>query len=209
MFRRITGISFTLLLAFGILFASIFRTAQIKYSFVGPKPLLASDSNLQNIEVDYQLPSVGRVLPDSLFWPFKAAYDRVRFLVTAPSLDKAKLSLFYADQRLSAAKILFEKDKADLGFSTLTKAEKYLEQASNLEKKARGEGSDTSFFLTTMAQASLKHRATLEEISQSAPDDAKAQIIKIQDYSKAVFKEISETLISKDMHLPENPFSGG
>ena len=198
--------SFVFLLAIVILSISVLRTASPRYAFIAPT--LAATDESEKIEVDYQLPYPGRVLPDSPLWPLKAARDKIRHLFTFDKQKEAKLSLLCSDKRLGMSKILFEKGKPELAYSTLTKGEKYLEESLNHEREARKRGEDTTELLTNIAKASLMHRQVIEEILVLAPEDAKPAIIITQDYSKKVYREASDILSSKGITPPKNPFDG-
>lgn len=210
MFQRLIVILATLAFAFGILFTSVFRTASVQYVFSqtsssGPKEEQGEVLG-ESVEIDYYFPYPGRILPDHPLWFLKALRDKVWLLITTNPSRKAELKLLFADKRVVSAKILFERGKPELGVSTLTKAEKYLEEASNLEKENRKEGLDTSEFLSTLAKASLKHRQTIDEILKLAPEEAKPIIIKAQDYSKETYNKTRDALYEKGLPVPENPY---
>src|SRR3989344_6290253 len=120
-------------LAFGILSISVLRSASPRYAFSSPSPK-PSDSP-QEINIEYQLPYPGSVMPDSPFWVFKAGRDRVWYTLTLNPSKKSELALLFADKRFVMSKVLFEKQKPDMAFSTLTNAEKYLEMAASEEAK--------------------------------------------------------------------------
>ncbi len=194
-------------LAFGILSVSVLESASVKYAFSSPTPK-PSDGSREQVTVEYQLPYPGQVLPDNPFWSVKAGRDRLWYMISTNPSKKSELALLYADKRLVMSKVLFEKGKSDLAFSTLSKGEKYLELAVIEEKAARAKGMDTSTLLTKIGIASLKHREVIEEILKLAPEDAKPEIVKISDYSKNAFKESRDALNSKGIPTPISPFDG-
>lgn len=210
MFRRILVILTTLTFALGVLFTSVFRTASVRYVFSEtPNTSLQEGQGVvlgESIEIDYYFRYPGRILPDHPLWFLKALRDRVWLLLTTNPSRKAELKLLFADKRVVSAKILFERGKPELGVSTLTKAEKYLEEACNLERENREKGLDTSEFLSTLAKASLKHRQTIDEILKLAPEEAKPIVIRAQDYSKETYNKTRDALYEKDLPVPENPY---
>jgi hypothetical protein len=208
MFRRIVGILLTIFFAFGILFISVLRTAKINYAFSSPSPTPSQTNPQEEIKVDYQLPYPGRILPDSPLWYLKVARDKIWFLITTDPGRQGELKLLFADKRLVSSKVLFERGKPELGFSTLTKAEKYLEEAVNIEIRTREKGLETSEFLKNLAKASLKHREIIEMILQTAPEDAKPEIIKTEDYAINAYKTCRDALLSKGLPVPKSPFDG-
>lgn len=210
MLRKLTLVFAVLLFAVGILFTSVLRTAAVKYEFAeSPQTVNVSASSVlgeEEINIDYFLAYPGKVLPDSPIWFLKALRDRIWLWLTTNSSRKAELKLLFADKRISMSKILFERGKPEIGYSVLTKAEKYLEEAGSSEKENRGKGIDTSEFLERLAKASLKHAEVIDEILEIAPEDARPNIISAKEYSKKVFEESRNALLEKGMEPPENPF---
>lgn len=196
------------LLAFVVLSVSVLRSASPKYAFVSPSPEGLAVGDQEKIEIDYQLPFPGRILPDSPLWPIKALRDKLWHAITFDVSKEAELSILCSDKRLGMSKILFERGKPELAFSTLTKAEKYLEDALVHERLASKRGDDTTEILESISKSALKHRQLIDEILILAPEDAKPEIIKVQDYSKNVYKEAASSLNSKGVVAPNNPFDG-
>lgn len=206
MYKRILIVASTLVFAFAILFTSILRTASVKYVFSQETNIQEEEQESEVVEIDYVLPYPGRISPDSPFWPIKALRDRLWLLLTSNPSRKAELKLLFADKRIAMSKALFEKDKSEIAFSTLTKAEKYLEEACIIEKEIRQKGIDTSEFLTVLSKASLKHRQMIDEILTIAPEDARPGIKRTQDYSKETYNETRNALQEKGLPAVENPF---
>lgn len=193
-------------LAFGILSVSVLRSSSISYVFaVSPSP---TPTTTQTIKVDYQFLYPGKILPDSPLWVFKAGRDMLWFYISVNPAKKAELALMFSDKRLLFAKELFENKKPDIAISTLTKGEKYLEIAQNQEAIARAKGQDTTAFLLKLATASLKHREMIEEMLPLAPEDARPELVKIENYSKDAYKSARDTLNSKGVTAPKDPFDG-
>ncbi len=194
-------------LAFVILSVSFLKSCSITsaYGYTTPSPtVLAATST-----IDYVLPYPGKIMPDNGLWYFKAARDRFQYTITTNPLKKAELALLYSDKRLGISLTLFKDKKPDIAASTLTKGEKYLEEAAREEALARKVGMDTNSFLIKLANASLKHRQVIEEeIVPLAPDDVKPGVIKTEDYSKNIFKSCREALNSKGITAPKDPFNG-
>jgi len=209
MMRRIAIISSVIIFAFGILFTSVLRTAAVKYEF--SDATYSKDSETQvlgekAVVIDYHLAFPGKVMPDSPLWPLKALRDRVWLWITTNPSRKAEIKLLFADKRVAMSKSLFEKEKPEIGFSTLTKAEKYLEEAGQQEVENRKKGIDTSEFLVRISKASLKHAQVIDEILKIAPEDAKPGVIQSKDYTKRVYEVARNALLEKGLQAPENPF---
>ena len=209
MARRIVAILSAVFLAVAILSISVLRVASVNYAFNGSSArTLGETTEAGKIDVSYEFPYPGRILPDHPLWSLKALRDKLWLVVTVNPSRRAELLLLFADKRIASSKILFERGKPELAFSTLSKAEKYLQEAANLEAENRKKGTDTKSFLTRLANASLKHREVINEILMIAPEDARPEIIKIENYPRNVYKNSRNILYSLGMPAPENPFSG-
>lgn len=197
----------TFIVAFVILSVSVLQSASVSYVFATQTPQNPSPLKTKIPEIEYALPYPGSVLPDSPLWGIKALRDKVWFFITSSHSKKAELALLFADKRIGASQTLFEAKKPDIAFSTLSKGEKYLELAASEEAVARANGNNTSEFLKKLALASLKHRQIIEtRIILLAPEDAKPEIIKVEDYSKNAYKASRDALNSKAIPSPKNPF---
>ncbi len=207
MFKRIVLVLSTFFLAFSILSVSVLRSAAVPRVFsVSPSP--TPGASQEEEKIDYELAYPGSILPDHPLWFLKALRDKLWYLSTFNSSRKAELLLLFADKRLASAKILFSNNKPGIAFSTLSKAEKYLEQAQKMEEANRKKGMDTSEFLVELANASLKHREEIQKILVIAPDDAKPEIIKVEDYAINTYKQTRDALNSLGVSAPKSPFLG-
>lgn len=204
MLRRIATVSTTLIIGVLVFAVSVLRSADAKYSFAG-EPTPSPDSE-KKIEINYTLAYPGRIGPDSVLWSLKAVRDRVWIMLTFNPLKKAEIMLLMADKRIQQAQTLFETDKASLGITTLTKAEKYLEEAKEQEIVAKGQKMNTGDFLDRLANSALKHRQITGYILKIAPEEAKPEVIKTMDYSKKVFEDSRNSLIDVGKTPPDNPF---
>ena len=203
--RRIVFILTIFFIALGILVTSVFRSASVRYAFNGESNEVGNDN--KTVSIDYSFPYQGGVLPDHPAWPIKVLRDRFWYFLTYSSSKKAELLLLFADKRLIAARILFERNKPEIAYSTLTKAEKYLEEVVSLNEENTRRGVDTLEFSIKLAKATLAHRQVIEfEILPIAPEDAKPAVVKILDYPKNTYLKVSDLLKSKGITPPENPF---
>jgi hypothetical protein len=207
MWRKLSVVSLVLVFAFGILFLSIFRTADVKYDFGGSTSPQTIKTEEGEIVIDYYLPYPGSVLPDNPFWPVKAARDRIWLMLTTNPTRKVELKLLFADKRLGAARILFENGNPEIGLSTLSKAEKYLEEAGMQEKESRDKGYDTTELLQRLSKASLKHYQVIQEILKIAPDEAGPTLSESLNYSKSTYSDARDALLEKGISPTENPFA--
>lgn len=201
---RVVSITVFLALAFLILASTFTSLNEVRYAFAQsatPMPILG-----QKVDVDYALPFAGKIEPDHPIWPVKALRDRTGLLLRTKLVKKIDVLITLADKRIQYADHLMSKDKSELSVSTLTKAEKYLEEASLMEKKARDKNIDTKEAAKKLALSSLKHRQILEELLAKAPEDAKPVIVKTIDLNKRVYNEARSALNQQGVAAPENPF---
>ncbi len=208
MYKRLT-IS---LLMFGfaglILLISVFRTASVKYEFSGVVLGMNNDER-HNMNVKYDLPFPGKVLPDSPFWPVKALRDRMWLATTTNDTREAELLLLLADKRIAASNTFFQNAKPELGYETLLKAEHYLKLASVKMRENADQGLDQREFVKHLALASLKHREIIElHILPLAPEDALPKILETLDTTKKTYEEALHLMNQYNLVIPENPFNG-
>jgi tetratricopeptide (TPR) repeat protein len=204
MLKKMALSSLLVIAAVFVLAASLLRCASVNYAFSG-QPNVDAAADLK--KVDYNLPYPGKILPDSPLWPIKALRDRLWLWLTFNETKKAELMLLYADKRLASSQTLFQKGKAEIAFSTLTKAEKYLELASLQVGECWNKGLDTKSLSYKVALAALKHQEVIQEILTIAPEDARAGVIKTMDIPQNIFTRCRDSLVSRGLKPPENPFN--
>jgi len=210
MLKRFAGIGLALVFAFTILFVSVLRSASINYAFCATDSIDATAvlSSEDIVSIDYPLPYPGKILPNSALWPLKALRDRVWLTLTTNQSKRARLMILFADKRLEAARILFEQNDTEIAYTTLTKAEKYLDQASSIAYENNQKGQGDPDLCDTIANASLKHMEVIQNILKIAPEDMKPQVIKVNDYPGNVYKNSRDCLRSHGLDAPQNPFNG-
>jgi len=126
------------------------------------------DQPIRKVEmVDYYLPYPG-ILPDNPLYKLKAARDIVSLWLIPDGEKKAEKELRYADKRIGAAVALVDGGKKDLGVTTATKAEKYLESSVNRTVKISRDGSDVKSLMLTQIKATAKHAEVLRELNDKA-----------------------------------------
>jgi hypothetical protein len=211
MFKRIVLILSTLSLAFFILLTSVLRASSVSYSFDsiednGKVAGVATEN--KEMVIDYSLPYEGKILPDNTLWSLKAFRDKLWFAITSNTSKKAKLLLLFSDKRLLSAKKLFEKNKPEIAFTTLSKGEKYLEQANFLTQQNKAKGNDTTAFEIRLVNAALKHRQVIESLVTIAPENIKPNLITLLSYSQNTYNSSRDSLLGKGIKPPTNPFTG-
>lgn len=196
MFKKGILILTAITFALGILVISVVQTSALtasknfKIAPATPTPAESSSSVEIQKEVDYFLAYPG-ILPDHFLYPIKMIRDRIRLSLTTDPLKKAEQFLLYADKRLGAAKALIEGGKQELGLTTLTKAEKYLEQAIIQERTAREKSKETIAFLEKLLKATLKHEEVILNINEKLNNSA---VEKLLDYSRQGYAQVTQAL---------------
>lgn len=204
MFKKWGIVVLTLVVASLILFTSVLKASSINYAFYPQKtPEVILPGATPEPEVAYYFVYPGGILPDNALWYFKAARDKVWMTLTLDTGKKAELALLFSDKRLVTSKILFDRGKSELAFSTLTKGEKYLQMASDFDQINQKKGKDTASFEMNLARAALKHQEVIEEeILPIAPEDAKPGIITTEKYAKGTREAMQVRLEAKGIILP-------
>lgn len=200
LFARTIYILLALVFAFGILGASLLRSAAPDFAFYQASDTYSQQGFISPVE--YYLPHHG-VLPNSPLWPVKAMRDKAWFELTRDSVRRAQLLLLFADKRISMAQELFKNGEGDIGVSTLVKAEQYLEESFTEYEEAEKQGMDTADFLQKLARACLKHREMLEEFKNTAPNDAKPVIVETLNIPKNIYEKAVHELNRKGIDIPE------
>ena len=143
-------------------------------------------------EIDYYLPYPG-ILPDHPLYWLKMARDRVFLWLTRDPTTKLERLLLYADKRIGAAEALIKGGKSDLGLSTASKAEKYLEQAVDQLEVVKNKDKDKAERLEELlGRATLKHKEVLEGVLEKVPEQAKSAIERAIESSERGFNRVME-----------------
>jgi hypothetical protein len=140
-------------------------------------------------KVDYYLPYPG-ILPDSFLYPLKMVRDRIWLWLTVEPVRKSEVLLLFADKRLKAGEALIEGGKEELGIETISKGEKYLEQAINQAEKAKVAGKETAALYEKLAQASLKHQEILGNLILKVPEQTQTVFQELMKYPQQGYKKV-------------------
>jgi hypothetical protein len=123
----------------------------------------------------------------------KAIRDRISLVLTFKPEEKAEKELLYANKRIGAAKYLVEGGKVDLGVSTATKAEKYLESAYVRLQKLSGEGKDVKSLIIEVSKAAVKYQEIIEEIVAQTSDEERNLAETTLKMNKLLQQRINQT----------------
>jgi hypothetical protein len=138
---------------------------------------------LANKPVNYYLPYPG-ILPDHPLYWLKMVRDRIMLWTTRDPLQQYQRLLHYSDKRIGAAKALIEGGQPELGVTTATKAEKYLEQAVSQYKKLDAAGKINPETKERLERATEKHQELVEGFLLQVPDQAKAGLNRVLETTK-------------------------
>lgn len=194
----------SLVFASSVLFTSIFRTASPQYVFSQAGQVESATTEWGEDVIDYYLPYPG-VLPDHFLWPIKALRDKLWLLVVRDSGKRAEVLLLFADKRVGMARELVRGGKPELGVSTATKAEKYLEQALAEAEKAQAKGTSMDAFYERIAKSSLKHEEVLSALMKISSEDARPVLNKTLGYPKGVYEKATHKLNELGRPVPVVP----
>jgi hypothetical protein len=168
---------------FGLLFLLSQMTIAFVQSSPKPSPLEASAAAQK---VDYILVYPG-ILPDHPLYSLKMIRDRILEFLTRDTIKRAELFVLFADKRLGAARALIEGGKADLGATTIAKAEIYLERAIDQASLAKQEKKEMGDLFDKLEKSQKKHIEVIEELLIKAPDSAQPGL-------KSALKKSQESL---------------
>ena len=202
--EKLTAKNFLLVFT-SLVFASVVLVTSVmgatNQSFLSAKVLPAKTTTMPTPtptitpqpKVDYFLQYPG-ILPDNFLYPLKMFRDRILLWLTTDPVKRAEKLLLFADKRLGAGRALIEGGKTQLGIDTLTKGEKYLEQAIAQAEKAKQVGKETTGLYEKLAKASLKHQEVLGEMVLKVPGEAQAVINEVMKYPQAGYEKIIKIL---------------
>lgn len=188
MVRRIVVVLSSFFVAFLVFFTSAMKASSVAKPIFTPKPT----QPIQITSFNY-----GMVAPGSPLWSFKAISDRLGIETTFDSNKKFDLILDASSNRMELSRMLFNLDRLDAGYSTLTKSEKYLETASKMEERRREDGEDTSKLLAKLRNTSLNNQETINKILSEAPENIRPEIIRTGDTSRRIYINSSKLLTAK------------
>ncbi len=123
-------------------------------------------------KVSYELPYPG-LLPDSPLYFVKQVRDWVMDKLVTDPVKKAEFYIRQGDKRLNMGVFLAQKGKAALAESTISKGEKYMNNAVQVLLWVKSQGREIPGPLLDILTRSLaKHAEVLEEQIQSTTDAA-------------------------------------
>ena len=109
------------------------------------------------------------ILPDHLLYPAIMLVDRMALASAHTPAERIRIQINYAHRRLNSARTLAASHKPEMAVSTLTKSQKYLNQAAQ-EALAQGSARDRALVIRAIANQE-------QQISKIADD----QLIHNQD----------------------------
>jgi len=145
--------------------------------------------------VDYYLPYPG-ILPDHPLYWLKMIRDKIMLTITKDPTEKMHRMLLYADKRIGAAKALVDGGKKELGVTTATKAEKYIEQVVS-EYKNLPEDKITPELTTRLSKATAKHMEVLMEMIDKVEDQSKPALQEYLDKTSGFYAMLEEIRLGK------------
>lgn len=148
-------------------------TPQTKLDLKNPtKQSNHSQKNTDFILFDYQLPYPGILPSHPLYW-LKMIRDRIKIYLTKDPINRFYLYILLSDKRLSSGLILIKSGQFQLGTTTITKAEKYLNKATIylLDNLNQPEKNSHLFYQTV--KTFFKHKKEIISIYPYINDDQK------------------------------------
>jgi len=123
---------------------------------------------------ELELPEPG-ITPDSWFYGFKRAFEAISLFFTFDEAAKVKKLLYYAELRLSEARVMAEKGKPEYIDNLIKDYEKKLEEANKIASLAK-EASKKEKLSELVATATSQHLQILDKAQEQIPEQAKDKI---------------------------------
>jgi len=182
-----------LILSLPLSFFFLVFLTQVAFAQTTPTPTLppTGGATTAAAKVEYTLPYPG-ILPDHVLYPLKMLRDKILDFFIREPVRKSEFSILMADKRLGAGKILVDTGKIELGLTTLSKGEKYLEKAVDQATLVRQQGKPMGDLLDKLERASQKHLEVLEEVRQKVPEVAKPTLEKVIETTQKGLEKVLE-----------------
>ncbi|RJQ38391.1 hypothetical protein C4559_01195 [Candidatus Microgenomates bacterium] len=157
------------------------------------KPSFAQEA-IASESSSYQLPYSG-LLPDSPLYFLKVIRDRIVGYMISDPLKKAEFDLLQADKRLTGGILVFSKGEEDLGITTISKGENYLEESIIKTKEAKKQGMETAGFSGKLSASIKKHKEVLKELKTKASANKRENFVIIEKKLVGLEKEVNGVLL--------------
>lgn len=132
--------------------------------------------------VNYELPYPG-ILPGSPLYSLKALRDKIIEIFISDPLKKSNFYLLQADKRLASGISLFDLDKGELGETTISKGQNYLEKSIDNVILAKSSQKNISDILAKIRMSSAKQKEQILLLTSSSAGDTKKRLL--QDLKRA------------------------
>lgn len=192
-----------LFFALVVLILSVVETASVKYAFGAKEPDPTQEP--KEVDVTYELPYPGSVIPGSPLWPLKALRDKVSLEFTN-GLAEVDFKMHLADKRLASGWEIWEAGDANEALLTFEKSEGYFLSAFDDLKKMDSNTEGIHDSVRQLTYASLKHREVLEKVLAECNDEARPMVTKLLDTPKYLYTAGSSLMSELGMTPPDNPF---
>lgn len=201
--KRFLFLALNFIFAFGILFASIFRSTSADFVFS------QSPSNIDAIipHVEYDLPGTGVVGPEDALWVLEAARDKVILSATLDNVSKAEILLTLGDKRLAYAEQMASRGQVEESISVIKKAVMYHEESLNYLRLASEKGHKPLSLVERLSSASLKDREVIENIYFMSQGEDRPRVSHINDSAKLVYDKSSQLLLELGSTPITSPFT--
>ncbi len=191
--NAILGCSAAVLFGLAVLLMSIFSVTRPQSVFPQGVATVTAEKMMPPSKVDYYLPYPG-ILPDNPLYNLKVIRDKIKLELIFDEEKKAEKELLYADKRINAGKALIEGGKLELGVSTASKGEKYLERSVDRTIKLHKIGRDVKSLQLTLAKATAKHVELIQELIPKTSEEHRLGLENSLKLSQMLEEKITQTL---------------
>ena len=127
----------------------------------------------QRETIDFVYPGI---LPNHPLYWLKMVRDQAKYYLNRDPKKRLELLMTYADKRLVSGIILIAEEEVELGLSTISKGEKYLEKAANFAINNLAEEENYDLY-RKLVDKYFDHRYEIEKILISDLDEGKKQVL--------------------------------
>jgi hypothetical protein len=133
------------------------------------------------------------ILPNHVLYPLVMIGDRVRLWQAHTPEERVQLQVEYAHRRLAYAQTLFAQGQIELAVTTITKAEKYLQHASNQIVAQRLSPALTQYVLRSIEH----HHQTIRPYMFQLTNNDRAVLDKLIAENTSIMSSLTTLLAGK------------
>ncbi|GEM_PF-2787537 len=117
------------------------------------------------------------ITPDSFLYVFDKLAEKARLMFTFDKIEKAKLKIKYAEERLAEAAVMVQVGKPEKAKELVDEYGRDISEVEDGIDVAEKEGRNVTRVLEIVSEATSKHFEVLQRVLEKAPEPAKEHIL--------------------------------